>query len=141
MASSRKIRSTAIRSPDKDPKNHEIVLSQLKEVAEVGQRLRGDPLDSFVRVSEMVELGLLRVVGGKVIKAPTTQVDVTGYALATTQVIAGVGLSGGGDLSADRTIDLEDTAVTPGSYTSADITVDAQGPTAQAGGAEAPRLA
>lgn len=44
-----------------------------------------------------------------------------------TEIIAGTGLSGGGDLSADRTIDLEDTAVTPGSYTNADITVDQQG--------------
>lgn len=40
---------------------------------------------------------------------------------------AGVGLSGGGDLSANRTFDLEDTAVTPGSYTNANITVDQQG--------------
>ena len=44
-----------------------------------------------------------------------------------TQIIAGVGLDGGGDLSADRTIDLADTAVTPGAYTSANITVDQQG--------------
>lgn len=40
---------------------------------------------------------------------------------------AGVGLGGGGDLSANRTFDLEDTAVTPGAYTNANITVDAQG--------------
>jgi hypothetical protein len=44
-----------------------------------------------------------------------------------TEIIAGVGLGGGGDLSADRTINLEDTAVTPGSYTATDLTVDAQG--------------
>ena len=44
-----------------------------------------------------------------------------------TQIIAGTGLSGGGDLSTDRTLNLEDTAVTPGSYTNANITVDQQG--------------
>ena len=40
---------------------------------------------------------------------------------------AGTGLSGGGDLSADRTFDLENTAVTAGSYTNTNLTVDAQG--------------
>jgi hypothetical protein len=44
---------------------------------------------------------------------------------------AGVGLSGGGDITASRTFDLENTAVTPGTYGSVAvypvITVDAQG--------------
>lgn len=58
------------------------------------------------------------------------------------QIIAGAGLTGGGPFSADITLNvgagtgitvnaddvaLEDTAVTPGSYTNADITVDQQG--------------
>lgn len=47
--------------------------------------------------------------------------------LATVDVIAGVGLSGGGPINASVTLNLEDTAVTPGSYTSTNLTVDAQG--------------
>lgn len=47
------------------------------------------------------------------------------------QIIAGTGLTGGGDLSANRTLNLANTAVTPGSYGDAthvgQFTVDAQG--------------
>lgn len=47
------------------------------------------------------------------------------------QINAGLGLTGGGDLSADRTFNLADTAVTPGTYGSASTfltaTVDQQG--------------
>ena len=45
----------------------------------------------------------------------------------STTITAGTGLNGGGDLTTNRTIDIADTAVTPGSYTNADITVDQQG--------------
>jgi len=57
--------------------------------------------------------------------------DVTalesGKADKTIALTAGTGIDGGGDLSANRTFDLADTAVTPGSYTNTDLTVDAQG--------------
>lgn len=46
---------------------------------------------------------------------------------STVVINAGVGLNGGGDITASRTLNLADTAVTPGSYTNADITVDQQG--------------
>jgi hypothetical protein len=49
-------------------------------------------------------------------------------AVGTARAInTGTGLSGGGDLSADRTISLANTAVVPGTYTEANIAIDQQG--------------
>ncbi|MEN6608610.1 MAG: hypothetical protein ABFD60_15295, partial [Bryobacteraceae bacterium] len=57
----------------------------------------------------------------------TATTDTSGFVPTTRTLTASTGLTGGGDLSANRSFALADTAVTPGSYTSANITVDQQG--------------
>lgn len=52
---------------------------------------------------------------------------LNGKVATATTITAGSGLTGGGDLSANRTLALGSTAVTAGSYVYASLTVDAQG--------------
>ena len=80
--------------------------------------------------------GQLTAAGNVSIQIAESQVtnlvsDLSGKVPTTRSIIAGTGLSGGGDLSADRTLSIANTAVTSSSYGSATqvptYTVNAQG--------------
>ena len=58
------IKASAIQAPSQSGANTKQVLSQLKEGMEIAQRLRGSVGDSYVRVSELVALGLGTIVNG-----------------------------------------------------------------------------
>lgn len=162
--------TTGIQTPT--PGNVQTVLKQLKEVAEVGQRLRGDPLNSFVRVSDLVSNNMARLVNGQ-LKPPTavnilTTDSITGggpiasgitlllvgdtgspgnsmlygtngsgvrgwYSQAAAGVggtVTSVSTSGpltGGPITVSGTIGMSPSGVTPGSYTTANISVDTYG--------------
>lgn len=104
---------SGIRTPSEDLGNHTIILRQLKEAAEIGRRLRGDPLDSYVQVRELVHAGIVRVVNGQVVAPSPTSLPPT--VVPTTRQIKTAGsLTGGGTLQADRTLQLVNDAGSPG---------------------------
>jgi hypothetical protein len=107
------IKGTAVESPRADPSTHLPVLQQLKEVVEIGQRLRGDPADSFVRVSELVKLGLARLVNGTLQPYPSSGVPTA--PVSSSRNIFTIGsLVGGGNLSHDLTLALDGDQTSPG---------------------------
>lgn len=57
---------TAIRAPTPDLSNHQTVLTQLKETTETAQRLRGNPLQSYVTLGELISAGIIKFLGGVV---------------------------------------------------------------------------
>lgn len=104
---------SAIRSPTDEPGNHTIVLRQLKEAAEIGRRLRGDPLDSYVQVRELVNAGIVRIANGQVVAPSPTSLPPT--VVPSTRQIKTIGsLTGGGTLAADRTLQLVGDVGAPG---------------------------
>lgn len=68
-----------------DLANHTIVLRAVKEALEVHERRTGEKLDSFVRLRELVTLGLLAVQGDRVVlgDAVTTTAGVTAHGALT----------------------------------------------------------
>ena len=97
------IKGTAIQTPQADPATHMVVLRQLKEVAEIGQRLRGDPGDSFVRVSELVNLGLVRLVNDTLQPYQTSGATASPVT-SSRNIFTTAPLAGGGALTADLTL-------------------------------------
>jgi hypothetical protein len=103
------VKTTAIRAPTDDPKTHTTALKQLKETTELALRLRGNPLDSFVRVRELVNAGLIRFENGHLyppnsIQGSSLTPSVKGQLLTYSTVVTLLGVGADGTfLEADHT--------------------------------------
>lgn len=111
MAQPTKIKTSAIQTPS--PANTLTVQRQMKESIEVGQRQRGDPKDSFVKVGELAAIGLIQLAGSAVV-APIAGPAASGAVPASRHILTIDSIQGGGDLSTDRTLQLVGDTLTPG---------------------------
>lgn len=76
----------------------------------------GTPTPYFIRLLQMANL-----------VADDTASEVAGAAPASRLINTDAPLTGGGDLTADRTLGLADSGVAPGSYTNTNLTVNEKG--------------
>lgn len=124
-----------------DPASHRDALRAVTEALNIGQRRTADILSSFIRVSDLVDLGLIELSGGSFASAPSTYTpsphthplltEVTGQgALAYLNSLAHVATTGlGADdhtqyILVDGTRAFTGTQTTQGLLPSADITYD-----------------
>lgn len=106
-----------------------VTVDQWGRVTDVSE---GTPVESLNAIDGDVTIVAgtgVSVVNDAVAKTVTINSTGSGGSGSVTQVNAGTGLetSPGGGITTTGTVSLSDTAVTPGSYTNADVTVDQQG--------------
>lgn len=85
-----RVKTSAIQSPVDDVSNHTTILKQLKEGLEIAQRSRGNIGDSYVRVSELIALGLAQIVGGNLVLANGVAGGTSGTVVAGNASAGGV---------------------------------------------------
>ncbi len=87
---------SAIRAPTPDIKNHQVVLTQLKEAVETGRRIRGNPNDSYVTLGELINAGIVNYAGDVI--SPSYKIANAGSGSLTSvsvqDSITGTGVSG-----------------------------------------------
>ena len=97
------------------------------------EKVLGGSTESFANITVTGLTGYMYANGSNTVTASTTipVANVTGAVANTIAIIAGTGLSGGGNLAANVTLDIANTAVTSGVYGNstqvAQITVNSQG--------------
>lgn len=88
------MKDPSILKPTDDLKAHTQILGQIKECVEIGQRLRGDPLDSYVRARDLVSLRLAQMLNGNLI--PSGQLLVNGQVGSQTATFSATNKPGTG---------------------------------------------